>query len=317
MSAQLLSDNRMKRAQTLQGVDRGRDQLLFTSLELQPLGRKFCDETELLPLLLSHGLIRRVRTIKVEVRPLGGDSFEVALEASKSTVHEAKVEIARWQGTTEVRQELYRVAERADGLAVREDDAEPEFLEDASMVLEDGDVVAMAVKDPPPLLWQTFPADLVNLSDGGAVATHIADYGDALTTTGMVLSEGRHYWEVELLSDDLGSIMIGTSRPNLDHTGDYYDRDSTDGWFMYPYKGNLWGNGKHQDDTAGPYEQGDRVGMLLDLDDCSLRFFKNGVEHGPGYPAGSVTGPVVHAVQMYSKNESVRLLLNAEAPAGV
>ena len=38
------------------------------------------------------------------------------------------------------------VAERADGKAVREDDAEPEPLEDESMELEDGDVVAMAVK---------------------------------------------------------------------------------------------------------------------------------------------------------------------------
>jgi hypothetical protein len=57
--------------------------------------------------------------------------------------------------------------------------------------------------------------------------------------------------------------------------------------------------------------------VLLDLDNGSLRFFKNGVEHGPGYAAGSVTGPVVHAVQMYSKDTSVRLLPNAEAPAGV
>jgi hypothetical protein len=38
------------------------------------------------------------------------------------------------------------VAERSDGLAVREDDAEPEPLEDENMALEDGDVVAMAVK---------------------------------------------------------------------------------------------------------------------------------------------------------------------------
>jgi hypothetical protein len=38
------------------------------------------------------------------------------------------------------------VAERADGLAVREDDAEPELLEDESVELEDGNVVAMAVE---------------------------------------------------------------------------------------------------------------------------------------------------------------------------
>ena len=38
------------------------------------------------------------------------------------------------------------MAERPDGLAVREDDAEPEPLEDDRMELVDGDVVAMAVK---------------------------------------------------------------------------------------------------------------------------------------------------------------------------
>jgi hypothetical protein len=77
---------------------------------------------------------------------LGGDSLKVTLEASKPTVREAKVEIARSQGTAAACQELYRVAERSDGLAVREDDADPEPLEDDSMALGDGDVVAMAVK---------------------------------------------------------------------------------------------------------------------------------------------------------------------------
>jgi hypothetical protein len=118
-----------------------------TSPEMQTrLGLRFVDETELMPLLLARGLIRRVRTIQIEVRPLGGDSFKVTLDATSPTVGEAKVEIACLHGTAESGQELYRVAERADGLAVREDDAEPELLEDESMELEDGDIVAMAVK---------------------------------------------------------------------------------------------------------------------------------------------------------------------------
>jgi hypothetical protein len=125
----------------------GREQLLLTSPELQTgLGRKFVDEAEVLPLLLAPGLIWRVRTILIEVRPLGGDSLMVTLDASKPTVGEAKAEIARSQGTAAGCQELYRVAERADGLAVREDDAEPELLDDESMALKDGDVVAMAVE---------------------------------------------------------------------------------------------------------------------------------------------------------------------------
>jgi hypothetical protein len=144
----------IKRARTEQqdgagGADNlpGREQLLLTSPELQTrVGLRFVDETELVPLLLAHGLIRRVRTIQIEVRPLGGDSFKVTLDASKPTVGDAKAAIARSKGTDESRQELYKIAERADGLAVREDDAEPEPLEDESMELEDGDVVAMAVK---------------------------------------------------------------------------------------------------------------------------------------------------------------------------
>ena len=83
---------------------------------------------------------------------------------------------------------------------------------------------------------------------------------------------------------------------------------------MYAYSGALYGNGKEHDDDAGGYEQGDRVGVLLDLGDGSLRFFKNGVQHGPGYAAGSVTGPVVAAVQMLEHNDSVRLLPNAQQP---
>jgi hypothetical protein len=109
-------------------------------------------------------------------------------------------------------------------------------------------------------------------------------------------------------------IFIGISRPNLDPTGFYIMRDSTDGWFMDALDGTLWGNGKEDDDAAAGYEQGDRVGVLLDLGDGSVRFFRNGAQHGPGYAAGSVTGPVVAAVQMTSLKDSVRLLPNAQQP---
>jgi hypothetical protein len=109
-------------------------------------------------------------------------------------------------------------------------------------------------------------------------------------------------------------IAIGISRPNLDPIGDYCRRDCTDGWFINAYDGTLYGNGKQEDDEAGSFEQGDRVGVLLDLGDGSLRFFKNGAQHGPGYAAGSVTGPVVAALQMCYHNDSVRLLPNAQQP---
>jgi hypothetical protein len=169
------------------------------------------------------------------------------------------------------------------------------------------------IHQEPPLLWRTFADDCITLSEGGAVATQ-ASKGDSLTTAETELTAGKHYWEVELLSESANMINIGISRPNLDPAGFYFDRECTDGWFIDAYDGGLGGNGKQNDDRAGRYKQGDRVGVLLDLDNGSLRFFKNGVEHGPGYAAGSVMGTVVAAVQMFGKDDSVRLLPNAEAP---
>jgi hypothetical protein len=139
--------------------------------------------------------------------------------------------------------------------------------------------------------------------------------GWSLTTTETELTEGKHYWEVELLPENVVNILVGISRPNLDPTGEYWRRECTDGWFINTSYG-LYGNGKQRDDEAGAHKQGDCVGVLLDLDNGSLRFFKNGVQHGSGYAAGSVTGPVVAAVQMCRKDASVRLLPNAEAPIG-
>jgi hypothetical protein len=113
-------------------------------------------------------------------------------------------------------------------------------------------------------------------------------------------------------------IVIGISRPNLDPTRWYVDRNCTDGWFMHALNGTLYGNGKQDDDRAGGFEQGDRLGVLLDFGDGSVRFFRNGAQHGPGYAADSVTGPVVAAVQMFihmqmeRHNASVRLLPNAQ-----
>jgi hypothetical protein len=256
---------------------------------------------------------------------LGGDSFQVRLNTTKPTVGEAKAEIARVQGTEVARQELYRVAVREDGKAVREDDAEPELLDDDCLALEEGAVVAMAVKESP-FLWRTFPDDYVELSEDGTVATQLKDhekvqgeefYAYSHVTTGVELTEGRHFWEVEILSEhvEMCGIYVGVSRPNLDPVGDYLLRECTEGWFMYSGNGTLWGNGKEADDDAGHCKQGDRMGVLLDLNNGSLLFFKNGVQHGPGYAAGSVTGPVVAAVEMASEGNKVRLRADVAFPA--
>jgi hypothetical protein len=121
----------------------------------------------------------------------------------------------------------------------------------------------------PLLLWRTFAEAGVSLSEGGAVATQTLDEKFSLTTTGTELMKGKHYWEVEEQCMALNSIFIGISRPNLNPAGAYCLRECTDGWFVNAYNGSLYGNGKQCDDRAGGYKQGDRVGVLLDLDNGS------------------------------------------------
>jgi hypothetical protein len=172
---------------------------------------------------------------------LGGDSFKIRLDFAKSIVGEAKAEIARVQGTEVIRQELYRVAVREDGGAVREDDAEPELLDDESLALEEGAVVAMAVKELP-LVWRTFPDKYVKLSEDGTVATAILDNDDDYShvTTGVELTDGRHYWEVEILLENMTSMYVGVTRPNLDPVGWYISNGCNEGWFTYLVNGGLY-----------------------------------------------------------------------------
>ena len=175
---------------------RGRPQLLLNTDELRKrTGKKYCDEAELVPLLLAHGLIRRVRTIAVEVRPLSGESFDIKLNAKAPTVGEAKEQIERDEGTKPRSQLLCRVQVSSDGSNVREFDQEPEELKEDGMALEEGDVIAMGVM-PEPVQWRTWPADRVTVSEDGKLATQIRT-GVAMVTTGEELTEGRHYWEVE------------------------------------------------------------------------------------------------------------------------
>jgi hypothetical protein len=108
--------------------------------------------------------------------------------------------------------------------------------------------------------------------------------------------------------------MVGVARPSLDVST--YHHSGNDAYLMYASGGGLYGNGKSNSDAAGAFAQGDRMGVLLNLDNGSLLFFKNGQKHGPGFGAGSVRGPVVLMAELYGTGISVKLLTSAARPAG-
>ena len=108
------------------------------------------------------------------------------------------------------------------------------------------------------------------------------------------MTEGRHYWEVEITKWVGYNCMIGAVRPGLDH--DEAQHNTNDAYFISAGNGGLWGNGKEHADEQGKFAEGDRVGVLLDLDAGWLRFYRNDKRCGPGFTEG-VTGTLVRAAQ--------------------
>jgi hypothetical protein len=150
---------------------------------------------------------------------------------------------------------------------------------------------------------------------GDALLLTMAGSGDEydLATGGDPMTEGRHYWEVELMECQNDCAMhLGAVRPGLKHSAQGHS-DTDDAYFIYGGNSSLFGNGRLGEEEQGRLAKGDRVGCLLDLDAGWLRFYLNGTRCGPGFVEG-VTGPLVRAVELFDKGDAVRALPGAAAP---
>ena len=145
------------------------------------------------------------------------------------------------------------------------------------------------------------------LSEDGLVATKNTG-GVELVTGALPMTEGRHYWEVQVSGQ---SVFVGAVRPGLDHDTDH--RCGNDAYFISGYFGSLCGNGKSFADKQGRFATGDRIGVLLDLDAGWMRLYRNDKRCGPGFTEG-VTGPLVRAAQPFRVGEKVTVLPAAVAP---
>ena len=162
--------------------------------------------------------------------------------------------------------------------------------------------------------WEECGSSITLSEDGLVATTPAAPTVFQLVTGGSPMTEGRHYWEVELTAGCI-DLMVGAVRPGLDHDKNHYNtNDYNDAYFIFGNNGSLCGNGKDGADEQGKFATGDRIGVLLDLDAGWMRFFRNGKRCGPGYTEG-VTGPLVRAAQLYSGTK-VTVLPGAVAPEG-
>ena len=159
--------------------------------------------------------------------------------------------------------------------------------------------------------WEECGSDIVLSGEGLAATKAVQDINRQLVTGGSPMTEGRHYWEVELTAGY--AILVGAVRPGLDHNKSH--SLSNDAYFISGDGGALCGNGKFRADPQGQFAQGDRIGVLLDLDAGWMRLYRNGKRCGPGFTEG-VTGPLVRAAQLVHTGGKVTVLPGAVAPEG-
>jgi hypothetical protein len=162
----------------------------------------------------------------------------------------------------------------------------------------------------------------MTLSEGGALATKTEDGGyrrSAASTIIMragfitaaskaVMRAGRHYAQFTGASGTFGVI-----RPGWDVEGGQATAHHADGHCFYFTRDGRRMPGYHNwEGRQHAREQGDRIGLLLDLDQGTMTVYKN--DERLGVMATGLSGEYSWAVSLILFNNSVRIEA-AEAPA--
>ena len=144
----------------------------------------------------------------------------------------------------------------------------------------------------------------ITLSENGAVAAKSGeDYSSRVAASKAVMRSGHHYAQFTIVVG--GYMNFGVIRPGWDVEGGAAAYDVAGHCFYFTgdglrCPGNIAWEGMQ---TAS---EGDRIGMLLDLDQGSMIVWKNDVEMGVMQSEG-LTGPLCWAISLFWEGESARI----------
>ena len=150
----------------------------------------------------------------------------------------------------------------------------------------------------------------IKKSSGGNYPRH--------ATHGEVMDSGVHSWELLFTAaasaNGNRTMYVGVGREGLDvEKGNHHKTAAA--WYLRTDDGTLYGGGPADKDKEKPTEKGfqvgDRIGVRMNCDDGSLRFYKNGETLDAGFPAGTITGPVVGAVELLCSGQALTLVPEA------
>ena len=124
--------------------------------------------------------------------------------------------------------------------------------------------------------------------------------------------DSTHSWELLLTAaanaNGNRTMYVGVAHEGLDVDKGNHHKNGA--WYLRTDDATLYGEGA--DDDQQPidkaFQVGDRIGVKMNCDDGSLSFYKNGEAIDARFPAGSITGPVVGAVELLCIGQALTLV---------
>ena len=146
--------------------------------------------------------------------------------------------------------------------------------------------------------------EYITLSEGGSLATMVVN-GDGYyraAASKAVMRAGRHYVQFTMASG--GDMFFGVIRPGWDVEGGQGARYVDGHCFYGTYFGHHFPGAHDWEGMQTTEEDGDRIGMLLDLDQGTMTVYKN--DERLGVMATGLSGSYSWAVSLY-KYSSARI----------
>jgi hypothetical protein len=144
----------------------------------------------------------------------------------------------------------------------------------------------------------------ITLAEGGAEAT-MTGWDGGVAAGEAVMSEGKHFVQFTVLKGEY--IYLGAMSAAWDvEGGQAVEQAEEGGCFFSTNGGKCYPSGEDWEGSQPATEEGDRVGMLLDLDEGSVTVYKNDERLGVMEPA-LPKGDYCWAVSLHTKHDSVRI----------
>ena len=149
----------------------------------------------------------------------------------------------------------------------------------------------------------------MTISDSGYV---LVKHGDGLSTavSGVPITIGISY--IEVIIGDHGNCLLGIIDNKVTDLNTYIGCNDK-AYSIYTYDGNRYHNGRIDDPSAPGAKPNDKVGMLLDMDQRTMTFYKNGNIWGKGFQNMKLDS-VVWTANMYYSGSKLTIVENATPP---